>query len=463
MSFVRSSGEFLPELDAFGPSVRLPELTDVRLTPRFRALLDQPAVQRLRRVRQLGPTFLVYPGAVHTRFEHSLGAFGVMQRALLSLLRDPVFRDGVTEADLLAGLAAALLHDVGHYPFAHSLEALHRRGGDTPRHEHLTAQLVTGPLGAVIERELGVDPARVARLVGTHHTGQPTDVDAILASALSSGLDVDKIDYLGRDSTHLGVPYGRGFDAVRLLGALCVSPSGRRVAVSARGKISAEAFVFGRYMMFSEVYWHHTVRAVSAMVEHALHHAFRAAPLDPEFVTPFLLSASDDTFLDWIYSRLSGEHPGSQLIGALHGGGRRLHKRLITFSRAYAEADKRAAFERLYSAPAALLAAIHEDVRSALETVARRPVRPDDVLIDTPPRDKDHPEPIEVVFGDVRGQRSYDLSALSHVVQGVSTDFVVVVKKVRIFVAAELAERLSVGRHAVEEAVVTAILEATAP
>ncbi|MFT5431128.1 MAG: HD superfamily phosphohydrolase, partial [Myxococcota bacterium] len=117
----------LAELDVFGPSVRIPELRDVRLTPRFRTIIDRPEFQRLRRVRQLGPTHLVYPGAMHTRFEHSLGAFGYGQRFVASLLRHPALAASASEDDLLTVLAASLLHDVGHYPFAHNLEALHRR------------------------------------------------------------------------------------------------------------------------------------------------------------------------------------------------------------------------------------------------------------------------------------------------------------------------------------------------
>ena len=83
----------VPELSSVGPSVRIPEQRDVRLTDRFRVVIDQPEFQRLRRVRQLGPTHLVYPGAVHTRFEHSLGAFGYAQQFLQSLLGHPALAD----------------------------------------------------------------------------------------------------------------------------------------------------------------------------------------------------------------------------------------------------------------------------------------------------------------------------------------------------------------------------------
>ena len=105
--------------------VRIPELNNVALTRRTLRLIDHPDFQRLRRVKQLGPTHWVYPGAVHTRFEHSNGVFSCVRNYLLALLQDPLFAEKVAEKDLLTALAAGLLHDLGHYPFAHSLEALH--------------------------------------------------------------------------------------------------------------------------------------------------------------------------------------------------------------------------------------------------------------------------------------------------------------------------------------------------
>ena len=165
--------ELPPELRAHPSSIRLPELRNVPLTRRVQAIIDHRAFQRLRRVRQLGPTHLVYPGAVHTRFEHSLGVFGCARWFLLSLLDVPAVADALTGSDLLCVLAAALLHDLGHYPFAHSLEALHLKGRDTPRHEDVGARIIRGqipslrgaePLAAILSRDWGVDPERVIRL-----------------------------------------------------------------------------------------------------------------------------------------------------------------------------------------------------------------------------------------------------------------------------------------------------------
>ncbi len=426
----------LPELDAFGPSVRVPELRDVRLTGRIRDVIDHPDFQRLRRVRQLGPTHLVYPGATHTRFEHSLGAYGCAQRFLLSLLRHPAFAAAVTETDLLTGLLAALLHDVGHYPYAHSLEALHRRGRETPRHEDLAARLLRGPLGNTVERACGVDRARVIALIRTKHDRHDNQIDRILACVVSSAIDADKMDYLERDSAHLGVPYGRSFDAGRLIAALTLNEAEDAIAIDARGKIPAEMFVFSRYMMFSEVYWHRTVRAASAMVEAALADVFDA--LDPDLDPgDWLLGRSDDELLD-----RSLWWP------------RRLYKRVVTFSKAYAEPEKQQAWQTLYAMDGAALDAASARISDALTALVDEPVS---VLIDTPPRDKDHPETIDVRYEGVRGRTSYPLHELSTVVAGVHADFVSVVKKIRIFVPPTVAPAVRSRQHAAELAILEAI------
>lgn len=447
----------LEELSPFGANVRLPELRDVRLTDRVRALIDHPDFQRLRRVRQLGPTHLVYPGAVHTRFEHSIGAYGCAQRFLVSLLRHPAVRDGATEACLLTTLAAALLHDIGHYPFAHNLEALHRRGRSTPRHEILAAEIIRGGVGGVLRDVWGVDPERVIRLIAVKHAEQPTRLDAVLASVLSSAIDADKMDYLERDSAHMGVPYGRSFDAGRLVASLTLNESEDSIAIGAKGKIPAEMFVFCRYMMFSEAYWHHAVRSASAMVEAALlDHIAREQPTPPD-LRRLLLETGDDALLSAVRQASPRDSVASRLLGGLTGDRRRLHKRLATYSRAYAEPEKRAAYDALYGLDSPGLDAVTERMSDALARLVGRPLAAAELLIDTPPRDKDHPETIDIRYDGVRGRSSYPLHELSRVVAGVHTDFVQVVKKIRVFVSHDVAAAVATRQHAAEEALLGAI------
>ncbi|NCY03727.1 MAG: HD domain-containing protein, partial [Planctomycetia bacterium] len=201
----------LPELVAFDSAadgVRIPPDLTVPLTPRVRALLDTEEVRRLARISQLGLVALVYPGATHSRLEHSLGVYRLAVCFLQRLHRDERFAAAVGPADATAFLAAALLHDVGHWAYCHPLEDMGLE--ILPRHETLVHGVLTGGrLAGILDAEWGVSADRVHALIG----GTAADpAGRILHSLLSGPIDVDKMDYLARDSLHAGVPYGRHFD-----------------------------------------------------------------------------------------------------------------------------------------------------------------------------------------------------------------------------------------------------------
>lgn len=259
----------LPELVALDSSVdgvRIPPDLTVPLTPRVRLLLDTPEMRRLARVSQLGLVSLVYPGATHDRLEHSLGVYRLALEFLRRLRQDERFAAAIDESDASALIAAALLHDVGHWAFCHPLEDMALP--EIPRHESLVASLLAGgEAGGVLREAWSLDPARVASLID----GTADDrAGRLLRSLLSGPVDVDKMDYLVRDSLHAGVPYGRHFDQPRLLGSLCTDDSGTTLAISDKGRTAAELMVFARYVMFSEVYWHHAVRSATAMLQRAV-------------------------------------------------------------------------------------------------------------------------------------------------------------------------------------------------
>ena len=290
----------LPELAAVETGVggvRIPPDVTVPLTPRVRRLLDTAELRRLARISQLGLVALVYPGAVHTRLEHSLGAYRLALEFLRRLARDDRFVAAVGEADASAFVAAALLHDVGHWPYCHPIEDLGLP--ELPRHESLVPAIVSqGDMAAVLADDWGLAPARVAELI----TGTATDPAAgILETLLSGPIDIDKMDYLARDSLHAGVPYGRHFDQERLLSALCLDAAGRSLAITDKGRTAAELMVFARYVMFSEVYWHHAVRAATAMLQRAVWVVRER--LDP----PRLVRQDDAAFHAWLTAAAASE------------------------------------------------------------------------------------------------------------------------------------------------------------
>jgi HD superfamily phosphohydrolase len=243
------------------------------------ALIETPEFVRLQGVKQLGFCYRVWPGATHTRFEHSLGVYYLALRAVRALLA----REGegglsdVGELDLKTLLAAALLHDIGHYPFSHAIEEL---GPPIEPHERVGRQIIEGGAVAAALERFGLDPQRVADLVDPPRGRTPPPADALLVRILSGALDVDKLDYLPRDARACNVPYG-GVDVTRLLGSLRVlrTPTGRRIGVGDKGISPLNSLLHARQEMFDNVYWHHTNRTMMAMLLRAVQEALAAGAL----------------------------------------------------------------------------------------------------------------------------------------------------------------------------------------
>lgn len=235
-------------------------------------LLEAREVQRLRHVRQLGFTSLVFPGAEHTRFAHSVGTAHVMARLIARLHKvadglPPEARiDAEAEAD---AVAAAMLHDVGHGPFSHLWEELLPA---SPRHEQWTRDILLDPSTQVHGALEGLSQGMALRvadmLVGKHRIGY-------LARAVSGTLDVDRCDYLLRDSHMTGVSYGV-YDLDWLLQALTLArlddagESGQGqwvVAVEGRkGLPPMEGFFLARQFMYQQVYHHKATRSAEALI-----------------------------------------------------------------------------------------------------------------------------------------------------------------------------------------------------
>jgi HD superfamily phosphohydrolase len=295
--------------------VRDPLWNNIRLDAEALAVLDTPAFQRLRYVRQLGHAFLVYPGATHTRFEHALGAYHLARRAIAQLGEAGAAPDPDTARTLRL---AALLHDIGHYPFSHALEE-----AGLPSHEILAEQhLGSGALGAVLS-DAGVGPAALLPLI------QGTS-DHPLAGLISGGLDVDKLDYLSRDAMMCGVPYGV-IDVERLLASLTIQPTAdgrRQLALHEKGLTALESLLFARYQMYRNVYWHHAVRSATVMFKRLVRTAIAAGRISVAAVA----LATDDGLLHELQ-----QHDTTGLASALRE--RRLAKRAIDLPAARLPAD----------------------------------------------------------------------------------------------------------------------------
>jgi len=299
--------------------IRDPLWNNIRVDPLALRLIDTAAFQRLRYVRQLGLAFLVYPGASHSRFEHALGTYHLARRALLLLEERGDLRDVPDSARTLVSIAA-LLHDIGHYPFSHALEEI-----GALNHEEVARPLIeTGEVGGILTAKLGSDaPGQIVELI----RGKS---DHPLQGLISGSLDLDKIEYLRRDAMMCGVPYGE-IDADRLLNSLVLlqsesrEPTGaggaaenRSIGIQEKGLSAVESLLFAKYQMYRNVYWHHAVRSATAMYKRLVSDALDAGSL----TAGELASFTDEGLLFGLEAK--GGHP---LLRALRE--RRLYKRAV--------------------------------------------------------------------------------------------------------------------------------------
>jgi len=429
MLFGMSTLADIPEiraLDTRANLIRIPHETDVPLTPRVRHLIDCPEMRRLARISQLGLVALVYPAANHTRFEHSLGVYRNALLYVKQLSNDPRFAEQVQPKDAETFIAAALLHDLGHWPFCHLIEDMRLPG--VPNHElFANSFLLEGEVADCLRTEWGIQPREVTQLL----SGQAaSNVDRILKSMLSGPIDIDKMDYLGRDSLHAGVPYGRNFDQQRLIGSLCLNAKGNGLAVTDKGRTAAEMMVFARYVMFSEVYWHQAVRSATAMLQRAFYLLHGQLDLDP------LFRLAEQPMIDAM-TEAAGSGPAAELLSGLFGPARRLYKRVAEYS----FFQERTLYEQIARKPYPWLAACSEQFAEAASKAIGRRIAPDEILIDAPPVKR------EVEFHvDVNFKKEGVYRPLAEVSPAVHTlamrQFDDYVKRVRIFVHPSLAAEL---------------------
>ncbi len=421
----------LPEvagLDGQSSLLRIPPETDVPLTPRVRAIIDTAEFRRLARISQLGLVSLVYPAAIHTRFEHSLGVYRLALLYLRRLSFDERFAATIAPEDAELLLVASLVHDLGHWPFCHPIEDI--RLERVPRHElFANSFLLEGEIADVLRSDWGIQPRDVVALLSE----RPRDARGrILASILSGPIDIDKMDYLTRDSLHAGVPYGRNFDQGRLIASLCLNEAGDGLAITEKGKTAAELLVFARYVMFSEVYWHHAVRAATAMLQRAFYLLYEDLDLD----TLFRLG---DGPLVTEMQRAAKNGPARDLLAGLFGPTRRLYKRVAQFSLF----EGRELYDRLARRPFPWLARCAAEFATLASTSLGRVVAPHEVLLDSPPMEREVEFDVDIYYAKERRYRS--LGDVSPVVRALAKEqFDDYVKRVRVFahprVAADLRD-----------------------
>ncbi|WOF15729.1 HD domain-containing protein [Methanoplanus sp. FWC-SCC4] len=272
----------------------------VEVDERILPLLDSVPVQRLRYIKQLGFSHMVYPGANHTRFEHSLGTMHLARLMSQSL--------NLSSEDVMLVTVSALLHDIGHGPYSHATEGIMEKY--TKRSHQEIKHLVTeGPVAEELFR-IGIEPAEICSMIEGEHN---------LAGIIHGDLDVDRMDYLLRDAHYTGVPYGT-VDAHRLIRSSIITDKG--LVLKENGINAAESLLIARTLMRPAVYFHHVSRIAEAMVKKAAIEHLKSIGFEN---TEYLLNLYDGSFFMEISN--SASDVSKRLMKSLYQ--RNLYKRAI--------------------------------------------------------------------------------------------------------------------------------------
>lgn len=418
----------LSRLETGAGLVRIPDQQDVPFTTRVRALVDTAEFRRLAQISQLGLVSRIYPGAMHTRFEHALGVFHNALRYLAQLARDQRFRTIVDRHAAEVLLCSALLHDLGHWPFAHPIEDMGL--SELPSHEQHAAEFLAPDreLAQILKSVWKVEPSEVLDVLSAR-TDSPRL--RLLRSILSGPIDIDKMDYLERDSLHCGVPYGRNYDKARLIQSLVLNAAGDGLALSYKGKTAAELMVFARYVMFGEVYWHHAVRAATCMFARGFYEVRNRLDLGT-----LLLGTEADVIAT--LRQVARGTPAELLLEGIFGPRRMIYKRVLEAT----PHQHRELYERLSRRPFEFLMRCSASLAAELSPLVGRRLEPSEILIDAPPRHREVEFKVDIYFPKEEAYRP--LQEVSPVVRALAgTQFDDYVKRVRLFAPPEVTRAIA--------------------
>lgn len=472
----------VPELvpsTAAEKTIMIPPGLAVPTTKYVDRLLNTRSFRRLTHINQLCLLCYVYPAADYKRAVHVLYSFELSRQFVAHLYGSSVFRMLFDPRSTRQLLTLSLLHDINHFPFLHIFQESGIPGLNRVDVVDLFCKgEATGELASQqpsvydLLADVGIDAERFKRLVfGKHHeqSGQSVEIDQTISSLLNSGVDVDKLSYLQLDAYFTGVRYGGGIDLPALLKSAVVGrlKAGERPLHLAFDEMAVQALenvVMTRFWNFRALYWHHTNRAIMAMILHVVRKLYMDQARNVHDYLLDNLWSNDVEAVRYLDERYRSQFGQSSVLGGLTKDRRRLYRRLYTVQaglRDLADDDIQSKLRRLeYRNEVRFRRALAVGLTGLLGNFLPRGsvIGEDEVLFDVPRREMDSGG---TVYVETAGRDLEPLSSISDPVRAINANYERLTKRARIFVAPRIAENLGAEwrlRHRKE--IQTLVLEA---
>ncbi len=449
------------------PHILTQPLERVYASKRAYRIIRHPVFQRLHFLNQLNFVYLIYSGAHHSRFTHSLSAFEMAKRYIEGLVGDPLFKYLMGRSDYELFLLSALIHDIGHYPLAHALEDLYNSPESDIKQDydsrmvnwflkykpHTGGKDEVASLEEIIKEDWGFNTEQIVRIVAKKGTPE-SEVEHLIKSMIDGSIDIDKVSYLIYDSYFTGASYGLGIDLNALLSSLVVIPeitaagvTHTQLGITDKGIAPADSIIAARYSMFTRVYWHHVNRGIMVTLQYAAFEIFsgdyRVWKFEDylnETVNLCDLEAAHllEKKMDEVVKKAhrEGKEIRNPITGLLDGS-RRLYRRIIAFS----NIQDSSIHEKLTGTSREKLEALRFELTDKIGRILKKTIIDGDVLLDVPLKDKRKDILkdlfVDIPFGTPQYRKLEDISGQS---RAIYSNFQDLVRKCRIFINPDIWE-----------------------